>query len=150
MIRTPFIDYEFSGESHYPTTEGAVLTITESYETKGQIELGIYHRDESDDLPCDVLYSRFRIPDCNGVIWESESRFGSSTLVEKMQDLSIAASLIPFSAAEEDIIDLFSRENIPRGVRYSDDDRFYRAIPIDDTIVEFKFHYTTITFQLRM
>ncbi|MEE4378722.1 MAG: hypothetical protein V2J55_14615 [Candidatus Competibacteraceae bacterium] len=148
MIRTPFIEFDFSGTSIYPTTEGAYLTISESYETIAQIELGLHHLDETDDFPSDVLYSRFRISDNTGTIWESESRFGSTILVEKMNDLSTPSSLIPFSSAEEDIINLFEGKNVLKGVRYSDDDRFYRSVLINEKIVSFKFHYTTITFDL--
>jgi len=148
MIRTPFTEFDFSGTSTYPTAEGACLTITESYKTLAQIELGLHYIDESDDFPSDVLYSRFRIPDNMGMVWESESRFSSGILVEKMNDLSVPSSLSPFSSAEEEVINLFEGENVLKGVRYFDDDRFYRSIPINDKIVSFKFHYTTIIFDL--
>ncbi len=148
MIRTPFKDFDFSDKSSYPTTEGGFLTITESYETVGQIELGIHHIDESDDLPNDILYTRFRVPDHEGVIWESESRFGSGVLVEKMNDLYIPSHLIPYSSADEEVISALEGSEVLKGIRYSSDDRFYRTIALNDKIISFSFHYTTITFDL--
>lgn len=103
MIQSPFKDFDFSDKSSYPTTEGGFLTITESYKTLGQIELGIHHTDESEDLPSDILYTRFRVPDHEGVIWESESRFGSGVLVEKMNDLSIPSHLLLLSLYDDHI-----------------------------------------------
>ncbi len=65
-----------------------------------------------------------------------------------MNDLLIPSSLIPFSSAEDEVINALKGKDVLKGIHYSDDDRFYRAIPIGDKIISFKFHYTTITFDL--
>jgi hypothetical protein len=148
MIRTPFEDFDFSGKSIYPTTDEGFLTINESYQTVAQIELGIHYSDQSDDLPSDVLYTRFRVPDRDGIVWESESRFGSGILIEKMNDLSIPSQLNPYSYAEQDALAALEGKEVLRGIRYSSDDRFYRSVAIGERIIEFKFHYTMITFEL--
>ena len=149
MIQTPYSEIEWSGTSTFQTVDDGVLTISESYEMLAQIELGLHHQDESDELPSDIMYSRFRVPDSSGVVWECESRFDASILIEKMVDLSRCCSdVVPLSKAEDCVSHAFGTSEVLSGVRTSSDDRFYRRLACDGKILEFQFKYTTLTFDL--
>jgi hypothetical protein len=147
MIYTPFREFEFSSTTRFPTDQGSILEFNES-DVFAQISLGLHHRDESDDLPNDILLTRFRVADCHGVIWEYQSHFRSDYIVGLIQGLLEPMVLIPFGDVGQRIKDAFDGPDVLRDVRFSSDDRFYRTLIVGSEVIEIPFHYTTISFDI--
>jgi hypothetical protein len=147
MIHTPFREFEFSSTTRFPTDQGSILEFNES-DVVAQISLGFHHRDESDDFPNDILLTRFRVADCLGAIWEYQSHFRSDYIVGLIQGLLEPMVLIPFGDVGQGVKDAFDGPNVLRDVRFSSDDRFYRAMIVGAEVIEIPFHYTTISFDI--
>lgn len=148
MIHTPLKEFEFSSTTRFPTDQGSILEFNESDNVVAQISLGFHHRDESDDLPDDILLTRFRVADCLGVIWEYESHFRSDYIVGLIRSLLEPMVLIPFDNAEQAVKTAFDGPDVLRDVRFSSDDRFYRTLTVGTEVIEIPFHYTTISFDM--
>lgn len=149
MIHTSLQSFDFSSTTRYPTDQGGVLTFNESFEIEGQISLGVHAQDESDDLPMDILFTRFRVADSEGAVWEAESRFSSEHLVLLMQEAVTPSFLQPFAQAEASVQKLFaSGGKVLKNIRFSSDDRFYRPLFLGDKVENIIFKYTTISFDL--
>jgi hypothetical protein len=147
MIHTPFREFEFSSTTRFPTDQGSVLEFNES-DVVAQISLGFHHRDESDDLPDDILTTRFRVADCLGVIWEYQSYFRSDYIVGLIRGLLEPMVLIPFDDVGQAVKTAFDGQDVLRDVRFSSDDRFYRTLTVGTEVIEIPFHYTTISFDI--
>jgi len=147
MIHTPFKEFEFSSTTRFPTDQGSILEFNES-DVVAQISLGFHFRDEPDDLPNDILFTRFRVADCLGVIWEYESQFRSDYIVGLIQGLLEPMVLIPFLDVGQSVKTAFDGADVLRDVRFSSDDRFYRTLTVGAEVIEIPFHYTTISFDI--
>ena len=147
MIHTPFREFEFSSTTRFPTDQGSILEFNES-DVVAQISLGFHHRDESDDLPDDILTTRFRVADCLGFIWEYQSYFRSDYIVGLIRGLLEPMVLIPFDDVGQAVKTAFDGQNVLRDVRFSSDDRFYRTLTVGTEVIEIPFHYTTISFDI--
>lgn len=147
MIHTPFREFEFSSTTRFPTDQGSILEFNES-DVVAQISLAFHHRDESDDLPDDILTTRFRVADCLGVIWEYQSYFRSDYIVGLIRGLLEPMVLIPFDDVGQAVKAAFDGQEVLRDVRFSSDDRFYRTLTVGTEVIEIPFHYTTISFDI--
>ena len=135
MIHTPFREFEFSSTTRFPTDQGSILEFNES-DVIAQISLGFHYRDESDDLPDDILTTRFRVADCLGVIWEFQSYFRSDYIVGLIRGLLEPMVLIPFGDVGQAVKAAFDGQDVLRDVRFSSDDRFYRTLTVGTEVIE--------------
>lgn len=143
------VAFETWGTTHYPTSDGRQLEITEGV-LSGEMKLGFELRDPEKSLPTDALACEFRTANREGQVWATTSRFTTAVFITHMFDFSASRHMNLFRprSADEAYQQAFKRAVLLRKARCSRDDRFYRTLLIDDELMVTKFKYTRITFDV--
>lgn len=140
------IAFEVDGTIH-PTSDGKKLKLGPGIIT-GELNLSFCYKDESADLPTDVLSATYRIADNTGQIWSMTTRFTAEVFVTYMNDLSATDSGLFYIGSKPEVAALFDKNRILEDVRFSSDDRFYRHFQIENDKLSVPFHYTTLHFDI--
>ena len=148
MIQTPYDSREFLGGQTFLTDCGGRLQILNDYSMPdAQIEMGVHFEGDPEEMESDVLYTKFRLPDKDGIVWEYESRFSVEVILDTMNNLADStSSLKKFADAPQAVADAFSEKSCLKGVTYCNDDRMYRHVLVGDSAKEINFHYSALSF----
>jgi hypothetical protein len=143
------VAFETAGNSRYPTTDKRLLQLKSGF-VIGEMSFRFEHRGSSDDLPTDVIACDFRIPDGDGRVWLTTSRFTSELFITHLFDASMLSSMNLFTDdnADAEFLDAFEVCPLLSDVRYSSDDRFVRSLLIGDRVASVQFKYTTIVLDV--
>lgn len=138
------------GTITYPTSDGRSIQfiLDDEDELRYEFELSFHYRNTSGDLPIDVIEHRIWIPDANGKLWTTATRFTSEIFVQHLYNFASASAPYYFKQMDENARQMFEDNLILEDIHYSDDDRIYRKLLLGDEVVEVKFHYTVMTFDV--
>lgn len=143
-VRAPaIVAYQGSGAG-YPAEGGRILTLGPG-PVRGEVRLSFDPREESNDLPTDVIAAEFRTADAEGRVWSLTAHSTAEIFLIHMVDLSSTSWLSPFPKKARAA---FRKNLLLEDIRYSSDDRFYRLFPVGKKPVEVQFEYTTLVFDV--
>ena len=138
------------GTITYPTSDGRSIqfVLDDGYKLQYDFELSFHYRDTSGDLPTDVLEHRIWVPDANGQVWTTATRFTSELFIQHLYNFASALAPYYFEQTDESLQQMFEDNLILEEIHYGDDDRIYRKLLLGDELVTVKFHYTVMTFDV--
>ena len=142
-----------NGTITYPTSDGRSIQfiLDDNYSFQYDFELSFHHRDRSEEvghLPTDVLEHRIWVPDSNGQLWTTATRFTSELFVQHIYNFASASAPYYFEQMNKSSQQKFEENLILDDIRYGDDDRIYRKLLLGHDLVTVKFHYTVMTFDV--
>jgi uncharacterized protein YfeS len=143
-VRVPaVVAIEGSGVG-FPAEGGRVLTLGRG-EILGEVRLRFDPRDESNDLPTDIVAAEFRTADSEGRVWSLTAHSTAEVFLTHMVDLSSISWVGPFPKKGRAA---FQKDLLLEDIRFSSDDRFYRIFPVGKKTFDVQFKYTTLVFDV--
>ncbi|VTR99659.1 hypothetical protein [Tuwongella immobilis] len=154
------VQFDTWGVTRYPTRDGRALEVSAG-EVRGVISLRYEYRDPNQQ-PTDAIACEFRTADSEGRLWAVTSRFTTQLFVTHMFDFAQnrEMDLFRFPSEGRRFKDHFKNNTLDRyrvafrdhlllaDARYFSDDRSYRNLAVAGRLVQIKFKYLHLSFDV--